>query len=244
MKEFTHLVISRINCDYPEDPLYPPRLYERVAEKQFSREWLEERLGFMQKFTLPSVRAQTSQKFRWIILLHPRTPEDLIDRFKEHEDNKTRVVMTDLSPREFLPGFIQETVKTSWVATTTLDADDAVSNSYFEFLQGKFRKTREYLNVTRGFNYVIDTSRFYGRKGTANPFITLVEPTKTARGVYCVIHGAATLEAPVIQLESPGVCWVQVAHGGNLLNKKRVGGEHKGRPYTDYELKNMITVNI
>lgn len=242
MKDFTHLVISRINCNYPIDVHYPQKLYDRVKDKQFNRRWIEERLEYMAKYTYPSLQAQTNWNFKWLILLHPDTPKDLIQRFREYKNKKTSVLLTALPPREYLPWYIQESVVTSWVATTTLDADDAIGNGYIELLQENFRKKREYLNVTCGFTYALVTGRFYGRKAKSNPFITLVEPTVGARGVYCVIHGAAPHEAPVRQLDDIQARWVQVAHGDNLLNRARVGRKHSGRAYE--ELRSYITMDI
>jgi hypothetical protein len=232
MSDFTHIVFTRINCNYPVDPSYPQSMYDRVADKQFNHNWLRDRIRHMKVLTEPSIRNQTTTNFHWVILLHPKTNPKFVAEFEEFAKGAKRfkVVTTDQSPRVFLPEYIKANVKTPWVITTTLDSDDALSNNFIEHVQSHFAQRKEYLNVTRGFKYIPnhDPNSLFGCHSLANPYISLVESTDEAKGVYCIVHGGAHHHASVRQIDHPQVGWVQLIHGDNLVNRAKWRKSHGG----------------
>jgi hypothetical protein len=138
--------------------------------------------------------------------------------------------------------YIQDEVTTPWVITTTVDSDDAVCHDFIKTIQENFDHKKEYLNTLKGYKYVLETGRFYGQKSESNPFISLVEKTEEAKGIYVRVHGAAHLYAPVKQIDNREPMWVQVCHGDNVLNKARLRKKHAGRAYDD--VKKHVTMQV
>jgi len=237
---FEHYVFSRINCEYPVDPSYPDRLYQKVAESRFNLEWLGERCDFLEKWTLPSILSQTATDFKWILLANIGTPNEIKKRLESYPG--CTVEYTDESPRVFVPKFLKKTVTTPWVMTTTLDSDDAISMDFIETVQASFNSEHEYLNLTKGYKYLTRTDKFYSRFSHGNPFITLVEPTDGAIGVYCRVHGSKDLPAPIRQIGGSQKYWLQVVHGDNIVNKGRLMSKDKGHPYSD--ISDRFKVNL
>lgn len=230
---FEHYIFTRINCEYPDDPHYPPKLYARIAERRFDPDWMNERCEMIAKYAVPSIKAQTNQNFKWIILAHVDTPKEYKAKFEAAHEGLAVVKYTDLSPRAFLPEFLSYRATAPWVISTTLDSDDGISIDFVEHLQASFREKKEYYNFERGFMYSPEKDRFYGRRSERNPFISLVESTENIRGVFCRVHGAAHLEAPIRQIGERQGYWAQVVHGDNILNKTAHKSRDKGRLYSE-----------
>jgi len=230
---FEHYIFTRINCEYPDDPHYPLKLYARIAERRFDHGWMNDRCEMLARYAVPSIKAQTNQNFKWIILAHIDMPDEFKAKFEEAHEGLADVVYTELSPREYLPEFLDTLVSTPWVISTTLDSDDAISVDFVEHLQASFREEKEYYNFERGFMYSPEKGRFYGRRSERNPFISLVEPMENVRGVFCRVHGAAHLEAPIRQIGERQGYWAQVVHGDNILNKTAHKSKDRGRKYSE-----------
>jgi len=234
MSDFTHLVFTRINTNYPgSDSEYPNNLLEAVKKKQFSTRWLRDRIHHMKVMTAPSIKAQSSTNFFWIILMHSDTDPEIVAEFRKFAEGYKRfsVELTDQAPRTFVPEYIKKKVKTPWVMTTTLDSDDAFSDNYIKAIQERFDSKREYLNITIGYKFVPNgfTDRIFGVSSQASPYLTFVEPTDRARGVYCMIHSGAHFVAPVRQIVEENVAWLQLIHGDNLMSRAKWRRAHKGR---------------
>jgi hypothetical protein len=181
--------------------------------------------------------------------MHSKTNPEVIAEFEEFVQGTKRfkVVTTDLPPRELLPEYIKANVKTPWVITTTLDSDDAFSDRYIEGVQQYFRPQREYLNVTGGWKYIPNgsTDRLFGASSKANPYISLVEPTAEAKGVFCIVHSGARNEAPVRQISSKkGVSWLQLIHGDNLMSRAKWRVKHHGRTIEDISKNSGIHFSV
>lgn len=214
--KFTHLVFTRINCEYPTDAHYPSDMKKRLGNKRFDPKWLEERYRYLRENTEAGIINQTNNNFQWFLLLHKRTPIE----FKRMFSDVTLIRCTAGTPRNYVPDHIKNEVLTPWVITTTLDSDDAISIDFVDRVQKNFRSRKEYINLPHGYKYLTRTpGKVYGVHAPRNPFISLVEETDNALGVYCQVHGAAHLHAPVVQDGFRRSCWIQAIHGDNLLNK-------------------------
>ncbi|MBY8850425.1 putative rhamnosyl transferase, partial [Saccharothrix sp. MB29] len=65
-----HVVLTRFNL--------PSVGAESVVRAQEG--WLTKRVGLFERYCLPSVAAQTSSDFRWLIYFDPESPQWLKDR--------------------------------------------------------------------------------------------------------------------------------------------------------------------
>ncbi len=215
-------------------------------------EWLLERQKLFEKFTLPTVQAQTSKDFEWILVSDSRTP----DEFKKVLDSYPATVFYfDFenydweSPKwsghgtkghimqrsidlEYIAKPLREYIgeqDTDYVITSRLDNDDGVAIDHIAKIQRHASKNwngkRFWLNLQRGLKY--NHGDVFPVGSIHSPFISFVEPPKDLLTTYQVTHTEAYKTGhPVIQVRSGQPTWLQVIHGSNLLNRlKRQKGK-------------------
>jgi len=199
-----HFIITRFG--YPKD-------YEH----------LEERIAMFNRFTLPSIKAQTSQNFEWLFLgdqLFDDMPRAIWFGKQPVEEGK-------LAPGHLNHGYLNHiktvTQREDIVLMTRLDNDDILLPTFVEDIQ-KIAKVRGIIDF-RGYRLDIShvTPRakpiqFYQdilyHEGFTSPMITLVQ-TNVVETVYRRNHAIMARHFPVTYIEKPN--WVQVVHSTNWL---------------------------
>jgi hypothetical protein len=204
---FTHLILTR--SDYRPDH---PALAERVR--------------LFRELTVPSIAAQTCQRFTWIV---------------ETKNAEFREALQGLPNAFFsvrpLSSVVLETLAVDpWLITSRVDNDDVLLPEYVERVQAEFRTERAAID-SRGYRWNTATGEVvhfdHYRADFTSPFASLIEPAKGAVGVRSVHHHALRKLAPVTVLEAR--LWVQVIHGGNLQMKWLDGHE----PATEEEARRV-----
>ena len=201
-------------------------------------DWLIARQKLFEKFCLPSVLSQTNKDFEWILVSDSRTP----DEFKKVLDSYSATVLySDVG--EGLPktknDFFRaiqleeavavplrsylETKGEGDIMTTRLDNDDAISIDHIDRIQGyqaQYSRNQDqyWLNMVRGYKWC--SGNVYPIGALHNPFISFVEPQGTLLTAYqCCHHLAPKSGHPVMYVREGEPTWMQVIHGGNLMNK-------------------------
>jgi hypothetical protein len=179
-----HYLLTRF--DYPVD--YP---------------YLEDRIDLFFGLTMPSVFAQESRDFTWIV----QSSNPQVCRLIPENYSFLRV-----QPRFDLPG------DSEWVITTRLDNDDFVSPSFIADIRRAAEPATCVLDAP-GYRYCHRTKRVvlrdYHHPQNPSPFISLVERREKMRGVYCHWHNKMGEHFPVRLLS--GRNWVQTIHAHNKL---------------------------
>ncbi len=208
MDRFTHLILTRFNVKLGFDDA-------RITEP----DWLAQRFDVFERFTLPSVRAQTVQRFRWLVFFDVGTPAS----FREH-------VAALAADRAFFPcyvdgfrGALRAVVARhldpadTHLITSRLDADDGLARAYVEAVQGQFRgQTCAAVNLRDGF--ILGGGRLYEARRPSNAFISLIERREDFKTVYYLRHAELMHVAPVEEVAGPPM-WLQVVHGTNVRNR-------------------------
>jgi hypothetical protein len=182
--------------------------------------WLGRRFNLFEQYCLPSVLAQTTKRFQWLVFFDPNTPAPFCQRIHHYQN-------CGLFEAEFLPRFdavhinacIQNRLAqdTQWVITTRLDSDDMIARSFIARSQVLLARKRFcFVNFFHG--YQLAGGRVYPVTGVSNPFLSLIEPAGEAKTVMCVPHQQAIKRYPVIQAFD-GPMWAQVIHADNLCNE-------------------------
>jgi hypothetical protein len=214
--DFTHAIMTRFNVARPK----------RHEPIRLDPVWLTRRFDLFEKYCLPSVAAQTSRDFHWIVYFDAATPQPLLDRieacrrvFPFMPCFTSEVIGAAFWPRslEELPG------RTPWILTTRFDNDDSLSVDHVARLQAAVARQdpprRGSLNFPSGF--VIKGGRLYALTHLANPFASWLEPwDEKTRTAISINHLKMGRMGPVEQIEGPAA-WLQVVHGGNVSNKVR-----------------------
>jgi hypothetical protein len=117
---------------------------------------------------------------------------------------------------------VEEVAQRPFLITTRLDSDDAIGTRFVEVVQAQFDEQEAlYVDLVRGLQ-VDRTGQVFRYDYPLNPLISFIERRDgSPRTVFQSFrHGDSRRHAPVrAVITSP--MWVQVVHGGNLMNAVR-----------------------
>jgi hypothetical protein len=105
-----------------------------------------------------------------------------------------------------------------WFITSRLDSDDMLRPQYIEGVQRMFTKERQWIGFDNGLVWHAKANQWFTRKYKNSPFVSLVEPYNTAKGVYQYPHTAANTHYNYVSVDDENPGWVQVIHDSNVKN--------------------------
>lgn len=209
-KDYAHFVLTVFNVKYD-----PP------SEERLQEAWLKHRFKLFSQFTYPSLRAQTCQNFKWIVLFDENTPKAFAKRIESYAEWKNFIpVYQDkyAIPTEAILNNLSGNPK--YLITSRIDNDDAFSKDYVRMTQDIFANQGFlFLNYSKG--YVLGKSGIYLDEQLSNPFVSLIEKIEGFKTViFPESHTKISNYGPVKQI-SARPAWLQVVHERNLINKIR-----------------------
>lgn len=225
---FRHVLITRFNL---------PTVGREVAFRTESG-WLEQRLDLFERICLPSVAAQSEQRFDWILYFDEQSPRWLRDELAQmarvRPFHPCYTALFDSSGwartvREVIGGPVAGRA----IGTSNLDNDDAIASDYIArvrqaALEG-WQGERFAVNVPDG--YVLSGERLFLHRHTRNAFTNMIEPDSAALATTMTIrHMELADHVRVVQAEGPPA-WVQLIHERNVSN--RVRGRQVAAPVGD-----------
>ena len=241
--KYKHFLITRLNLIYektPEKP-YAAHVVNESRRLALDPEWLERRLQLFKDWALPSVLGQSTQDFKWLLLMNAETPTkyrhafyNLIKPYSHY--NLVFTLRNDLvSARYALLTHVYR--DEDWVIETNLDSDDAISKNFMAIIQREFRGEKEIIDTPRGFTVNKEGTLAFGRATKeVSAFRSLVEPTNERFDtLYATIHGGTRKIAPLRSLKDKmgaygSARWLQILHDENLTNKLARKSSDKGFP--------------
>ncbi|MFJ4265390.1 glycosyltransferase [Paenarthrobacter nicotinovorans] len=205
----THFVLTRFNV----------RSFYHKAEPTDS--WLSERLELFEKYCAPSFRNQTTPNFTWLVFLDSLSPAWFKERISALSIGLFRPVYVE-GPfsQEVLSRTIDSLNTTPSVITTRVDNDDAVADDFIETIQKCFDgQSLLFVNLVNGAQFA--NNKLYVRPYTKNPFASLIETPSEGPPVTVFVehHYRIDAYAPVMNVRTKHPMWLQVVHGGNVLNE-------------------------
>ena len=186
--------------------------------KNLKMEWLTKRVRLFKEYCQPSVANQSDRRFRWLVMIDPLTPQEIVDELNALDC----VEATPMEKYEYLD--IAEVVKqmtpdADWVITANLDSDDQIHRQYVEDLYKEVEKNppegRVFLSFPNGYSVCGD--RYYLRHYPNNQFHALAEPKDALETILCANHDVMHLTAPVRYL-TKDPRWGTVIHDNNVGN--------------------------
>jgi hypothetical protein len=205
--------------------------YVGDASDETLHEWSLRRLDLFRHFCLGSVQKQTKAvPFRWIIMADAE--DSRILKILRQEVSHLPHASVYPSKREIDPyDNLREAVRfacigmtTKKVATFRLDCDDAINRNFFQNCDLYLRYMTDDPNLPRfvlsfPFGLQITKESMFALNYASNPFVGLVESVDDKMvTVYRANHGYIFQLAPVIYMHTRYPMWVQVVHGGNVMN--------------------------
>lgn len=219
----THFVLTRFNV----------RNFYHHAEP--TDEWLRERMLLFRQYCMPCFSAQSEKSFNWLVFFDSETPEWLRREVQvAARDLFEPVFVKGPFSKELLTRSVAERCSTPFAITTRVDNDDAVAVDFIEKIQSCFaEQDLMFVNLVNGAQYA--QGKTYLRPYTKNPFSTLIEniSKRPPATVFVEHHYRIDKFAPVMNIRTSHPMWLQVIHGGNVLNEL-VGLRVAGRTIAPY----------
>jgi len=213
MHNIFHIILTRFNT----------RISTRFDPHAISPEWLGTRMRLFRDVTFPSVASQSRLPDAWLVFFDENTPEATRDEF--HQLAATLPLMRAEYFGDFNADMWGPRIRriippdADWLLTTGLDSDDGLNRCFIESVQYRARQCDcKFINPTMGL--IVADGRLYRKRDFSSAFMTFSEPAAGCRTVWLDIHTRVGRHGPVEQLGLPDA-WIQVVHGGNLLNRTR-----------------------
>lgn len=192
------------------------------ARIRASESWLTNRWALFERYCAPSVAAQTTSEFTWIIYFDPESPEWLKRAIAPYaERGLFRPIFRAEVPTEALIADVRSVVRygDGTLLTTNLDNDDGVAVDFLRRLQDAVDFTdRRAVYVANGL--VKGADGVYLRHDPENAFCSVAAPWSEPSTSWDEWHIMLGRTMPVVVIDgAPG--WLQVVHGENVSNRVR-----------------------
>lgn len=203
------VILTRFNLYMKFGDAEPPNL---------NREWLERRVALFENWCQPSVANQSYKDFRWLVMLDPRTPQDIVDRLNALEAVDARGI--ENPEHKALGKMLTEGMSEEWVITANLDSDDMLHRNFVKDLVESFEveppSEKTFLVFPSG--YTVTSGKYYRMDYLSNQFRAIAEPVSDCETVFAVDHHKVGSFANVrVVHEKPR--WAMIVHGTNVANK-------------------------
>ena len=213
-----HFIITRFNL----------RTLDPSSARMIDEAYLAQRLELFERFCLPTVRSQTMQDFRWLVLFADDTPDAV----------KARIAGYGADWPNFVPVYLPRGTGTvgplvvgpyldaspQTLITTRLDNDDGLARDYVAKVR-RHEATAERLVLQFPTGFVWHDEHVYLDRQEHNAFTTLIEPLPQGNAseyftIYKGSHSDIGRLGRLVDVDDEP-SWLQVIHGGNLENYLR-----------------------
>lgn len=192
------------------------------ARIRANESWLTRRWDLFQRYCAPSVAAQTSSSFTWLIYFDPESPDWLRRGIEPYlEQGLFQPIFRAEVPAATLLQDIRSVARHphGTLLTTNVDNDDAIAVDFLERLRQSVDFTdRRALYVVNGL--VKGPHGLYLRHDPDNAFCSVATPWTRPSTSWDDWHIMLGRTMPVVEIDgAPG--WLQVIHGENVSNRVR-----------------------
>lgn len=165
----------------------------------FTSEWLAKRLEVFRQICLPSVTAQTTDTFTWLLFCDEATDSEILEQLRIEECRLPNMQVVLTSAERTRISVVRETVdpQADVLITTRLDSDDAIADQYLAAVQDyaeQFHSSgyeRLLVNFPRGYRLDVRQEQLLFRDWMPNsPFHSFFERPRQSppRGVMSGGH--------------------------------------------------------
>ena len=231
-----HFILTRFNVRlYPKD---------KKGNNTLTPEWLEHRFQLFERYTLPSLSAQTCKDFKWIVLIDRETPQAYKERLEECVERCPNLhiirVRSDkgyLSTQVFREVIQRdmkeahgENYKDGQVLTTWMDNDDALAIDFVERVQQEAArlsvKRPTFIVFHYGLQYFTQREVAVRHRFKNNHFISLIEvllpddlpKTVFGYGNHWYVY-SFDKQCDIHQVANKDkAAWIEVVHNRNVAN--------------------------
>jgi hypothetical protein len=181
--------------------LLETRFSVRLTAAPLQRAWLRERIELLRRLCLPSVAAQTTTAFTWLLFCDESTDPDVLEELRA-EERELQPLRVELTSAERPPlAAVREIARddVDVLITTRMDSDDAIADRYLEAVQeyaASFdRSCHDVLlvNFPRGYRFAVEQKRLYQDWMPNSSFHSLFERPGSSQAKTVMSAGHANL---------------------------------------------------
>ncbi len=216
---FHHYLITRFNLRNPKWDV------TKNNETLLTDDWMEDRMWLFGNFCFPSVTAQTSKNFTWLLFLDSTTKEIYKSRIGALVENTANIKVFYI---DGMPAFYPEiknyiTEKSAgipYLITSRIDNDDCIHKDFIAEVQKRFN-SQDYqaIDVIKGYSLQIKPDFMLGKKEHIfNPFISLIEKNSDPKTVWQNDHNMWKKETRITQVKDKRL-WMSIIHEKNKVNE-------------------------
>ena len=162
------------------------RLYLHYLKLKDPHAWMEHRFKVFIDYTVPSVLAQTTDNFEWVVAVDPDTPDETMARLKNFQQRGKMSVMVANKNVSKKYSIILESqaADDTYVVSTRLDSDDILHPQFIETVQANLEGDHKVINLDIGAVWMINEGRARMVRHMRNMFISRVSrPGQPVRDV-------------------------------------------------------------
>lgn len=183
--------------------------------------WLRDRIELFERYTVPSVRAQTLP-VGWLVYADTESPGWLLERLRRHEEAGVLTVLLRQVVRkdELLRDLHRVvTAEATRLVTTNLDNDDGLAADFSERVRSAAAAPGP-AAIYLEDGLVATAEAAYLRTDPTNAFCSAVTDVPATLTCWEDWHNRLHLHMPVRSVPGPPA-WLQVVHDGNVSNRVR-----------------------
>lgn len=189
--------------------------------------WMENRLNLFEKFCYASVKAQSNQKFEWLVFFDTTTPAKFRQRIAALAQAFSifKPIYAD-GMDDFLPAITREInarLHMPYLITSRLDNDDCLHQDYVMEVQAQFYQ-QDFMAIDFVDGFTLQVSphvRFAKHAHVHNPFLSLIEKSDNFKTIWLdERHGYWSNVRQVKPIRKKPM-WMSVIHMENKVNKYR-----------------------
>ena len=190
-------------------------------------EYLQKRFELFDKYTFPSVNAQTDKDFTWVLMLNEKTPQkfkDILENYKV-KANVNIVLAYTGEDKGYPAGVISKyiNVNTKYLLTCRCDNDDMVAKNYIEKIKENFRPVHNtYIDFIRGYCLNTNTGTINTYKYRSCHFLGYIENLNIRNYETVLNHNHAMVKdyGFVRRIDNKSYpLWCEVIHETNQINQ-------------------------
>jgi hypothetical protein len=216
MKSLEYYIITAFNVNRGFDK----------TNKRNNLDYLEQRFEIFESVTIPSIKSQLDQDFKWLVFFDSDTPESFKQRAKEvlHFKNCLLIYVDGISDAL---AFLQTSIapETKYLATTNLDNDDALHKNFTTLVKTIIKKVNysQTYFINFPFGYMLRSDSLLMREFLSSPFHTIIEPVNDQM-LTCLdvphykLYSLSSAGVFVYQAATAPV-WLQLVHETNVKNR-------------------------
>ncbi|HYI34255.1 MAG TPA: glycosyltransferase [Glaciibacter sp.] len=208
--DINHVLITRFNLPSPGP--------ESLVRAQPG--WLEARVDLFDRYCVPSVLAQKSRNFSWMIYFDPESPQWLLKRIERFEADGIflPVFRATVNHHELLADIRRRVGREeTTLITTNLDNDDGLAGDFVERVQATVSPhPRAAIYLTNGL--IARANELYLHRDRRNAFCSVRESWTEPATCWYDWHNLLGHSMPVIEVGG-NPAWLQVVHGTNVSNR-------------------------